>query len=153
MMRLALSFSPLLGLAVALTGCVRSQASMSAMPSTLHVQQICPGATYELVGEFEQGWSGWGFLGFPFSAGPNVAEFVNSEVARLRGDAAMDVMLRTDFRMRLLFVYITALPGYIVSGKVIRYTDTSCFPSEAFRPEQLPPDDLPSTTGGPHEST
>ncbi len=35
-----------LGLAVALMGCVRSQVSMSAMPSTLHVDQICPGAKY-----------------------------------------------------------------------------------------------------------
>jgi|SRR5437773_2194742 len=131
MKRLARWFCPLVGLAVAVTGCVRSQTSMSAMPSTLHVQQICPGATYVVVSEFKQSWGGWGFLGFPFSAGPNVAEFVNSEVNRLRGDAAIDVMLRTDFRIRYFYFWITALPGYSVSGKVIRYTGTDCFPGAA----------------------
>ena len=127
MKSLARWFCPLVGLAGAVTGCVRSPATMSAMPSTLHVQQICPGATYVVVSEFKKSWTGWGFLGFPFDTGPNVAEFVNSEVNRLRGDAAIDVMLRTDFTLRDFVFYAFALPGYNVSGKVIRYTGTDCF--------------------------
>lgn len=127
MRRLARAFCPLVGLAVAVTGCVRLQTSMSAMPSTVHVQQICPGATYVVVSEFKKSWGGWGFLGFPFSAGPNVAEFVNSEVKRLGGDAVIDVMLRTDWRVRFFYLYLSMLPGYNVSGKVIRYTGTDCF--------------------------
>jgi len=127
MKRLARWFCPLVGLAGAVTGCVRFPATMSAMPSTLHVQQICPGATYVVVSEFKQSWGSWGFLGFPTSSVPNVAEFVNSEVNRLRGDAAIGVMLRTDFRIRFFYFWISVLPGYTVSGKVIRYTGTDCF--------------------------
>jgi hypothetical protein len=134
-----------LGLVVGLMGCMRSQTSMSAMPSTLHVDQICPGATYSLVSEFEKSWTGWGFMGFPFSAGPNVASYVNGEVWQVGGDAAMDVMLRTNFTVRALLYWVTMLPGYTVSGKVIRYTDTNCLPEE-----ETPLEELPSTLGGPN---
>jgi hypothetical protein len=147
----ARSLSLPLGLAVALTGCVRSQTSMSAMPSTLHVDQICPGATYLMVSEFEKSWTGWGFMGFPFSAGPNVASYVNEEVWRLGGDAAIDVMLRTHFTVRSLYIFWQSqLPGYSVSGKVIRYTDTNCLPEEETPLEELPSEDPPSTPGGPN---
>ncbi len=139
-----------LGLVVGLMGCMRSQTSMSAMPSTLHVQQICPGATYSLVSEFEETWTGWGFMGFPFSAGPNVASYVNGEVWQVGGDAAMDVMLRTNFTVRALLYWVTMLPGYTVSGKVIRYTDTNCLPEEEIPLEELPSQDPPATPGGPN---
>ncbi len=139
-----------LGLVVALMGCVRSQVSMSAMPSTLHVDQICPGANYSVVSEFEETWTGWGFMGFPFSAGPNVASYVNEEVWRLGGDAAIDVMLRTNFTVRSLYYWHSKLPGYSVSGKVIRYTDTNCLPEEETPFEEFPSEDPPSTPGGPN---
>lgn len=139
-----------LGLAVALMGCVRSQTSMSAMPSTLHVDQICPGANYLMVSEFEKSWTGWGFMGFPFSAGPNVASYVNREVWDAEGDAAIDVMLRTNFTVRSFsFFWQSQLPGYSVSGKVIRYTDTNCLAEEETPLEELPSEDPPSTPGGP----
>jgi hypothetical protein len=142
-----------LGLVVALMGCVRSQVSMSAMPSTLHVDQICPGATYSVISEFEKTWTGWGFMGFPFSAGPNVSTYVNGEVWQHGGDAAMDVMLRTDSAMRGFGDFWEArLPRYFVSGKVIRYTDTDCHPEEETPLEELPSEDPPSTPSGPNEA-
>ncbi len=147
----ARSLSLPLGLAVALMSCVRSQTSMSAMPSSLHVDQICPGANYLMVAEFEKSWTGWGFMGFPFSAGPNVASYVNGEVWDVGGDAAIDVMLRTDFTARSASIFWQSqLPGYSVSGKVIRYTDTNCLPEEETPFEELPSEDPPSTPGGPN---
>lgn len=148
----ARSLSLPLGLAVALMSCARSQTSMSAMPSTLHVNQICPGANYLMVSEFEKSWTGWGFMGFPFSAGPNVASYVNEEVWRQGGDAAIDVMLRTNFTVRSLYYWHSKLPGYSVSGKVIRYTDTDCHPEEETPLEELPSEDPPSTPSGPNEA-
>ena len=151
MWRFARSFSLPLGLVVALMGCMRLHTSMSAMPSTLYVQQICPGATYSVVSEFEETWVGWGFAGFPFSAGPNVASYVNGEVWQVGGDAAMDVMLRTDFTQRNFgSLWQSMLAGYSVSGKVIRYTDTNCLPEEETPLEELPSEDPPSTPGGPN---
>jgi hypothetical protein len=58
----------------------------------------------------------------------------------------MDVMLRTDFTVvNLSILWQSMLPGYSVSGKVIRYTNTNCLPEE-----ETPSEDPPSTPGGPN---
>jgi hypothetical protein len=114
----------------AASGCVRLPASLTAAPSSLFVRQYCPGAEIQIVGEFEKGWTSWGFLGWPMGGRPDVAARVDIEVERLGGDASMDVKTDTEYKVYDFRIIPLMLPifvtGYYVSGKVIRYTGTDC---------------------------
>lgn len=109
-------------------------ATLSAQPSSLYVRQICPGVEYQVLGEFEKSWRGFGILAQPLRRPPNVAAYVNAEVQRLNGDAASDVLVRSDLRAIIYaFFFPDLYPRYDVRGKVIRYKNGTCEVGEGFR--------------------
>lgn len=119
----------LVGLAALSTGgCIVYPSTLSAVPDTLHVRQICPSAEVRVVEEFQQSFRRWGLLGIPFGGPPDVASWVNGEVGRLKGDAVTDLRIRSDYRAIIyLFLFPEIYPRYEVSGTVVEYVDERCF--------------------------
>jgi hypothetical protein len=92
----------------------------------LFTRQLCPGLTYEVVGEFSRGWAGFGFLGVPLNGSPNLAAIVTEEVLKQGGDAAIDVRLSSNMFLFYALLYAQVHPRHRVTGKVIKYTSRQC---------------------------
>jgi len=110
----------------ATSGCMRALSSASAQPAALYTRQLCPGLQYDVVGEFNEGWTGWGFLGVPLNDTPNFSAIVTKEVQRLGGDAAVDVRLSSNMFLFYALLYAQVHPRHRVTGKVIKYRSNQC---------------------------
>jgi len=108
------------------SGCFRAVSTSSVHPASLYVRQLCPGLTYEVLGEFSERWTGVGFLGQPLNSSPNLSAIVAKEVARLGGDGVADVRVSSNLFLFYALLYAQVHPRHRVSGKVIRYTSNQC---------------------------
>ncbi len=125
MQRVSVLVAFLLG--VFLSGCVRAPTTLTVSPSALYVKQICPSLSYDVIGKFDKNWTGFGFLGQPTGSGPpNINAFINAEVARLKGDAAIDVKVETSFLLIYALFWANTHPKYHVTGNIIRYQTDHC---------------------------
>ena len=114
-------------LGLTLSGCMSMPGVFSVAPSSQYVKEICPDLEYEVVGEIKNDWRGFAILGQPLRSLPDINGFVASEVQRLRGDAAIDVRVDSDYRGVIwLFFFMDIYPQYFVNGKVIRFTNEVC---------------------------
>ena len=112
--------------AALLSACARAPSTLSLIPSSLHVRQTCPAATYDVLDDFNLAWTGVGFLGLPLNDTPNIPKMIDAEIQRQGGDAVIDVDASGNLYMAYFLLWVQLHPRVRVSGKVIRFTNNAC---------------------------
>jgi len=108
------------------SGCVRSIGTMSVEPSALYVADLCPGLEYDVIGDIDERWTGWGVFAAPSNGTPNFAAAVTKAVNVKGGDAAMDVKVSSSLFLIYAVYYFQLNPKHRVTGKIIKYRTHQC---------------------------
>jgi hypothetical protein len=108
------------------SGCVRSIGTMSVEPSAVYVADLCPGLQYDVVGQIDQHWNGWGVFAAPSNGTPNFAAAVTKAVNEKGGDAAMDVKVSDNLFLLYAVYYFQLNPRHRLTGKIIKYRTHQC---------------------------